>query len=165
MKLFAYFFSRRTPQRTTAPTTANSSFSEESEKEDDTHTTEMGNADEQAKEHRSSPVILPELLVPKEFESMLKDGIRIPSSVFKGRTYVLQMGKRIKVLEKRKVSYLCVGSRKHLIDKIDEYVSLYLNLVLNEKGLLRVANVLSSDYEGLAVMRVARPETLSGSWG
>lgn len=163
MKLFAYFFSRRTPQpTTTGPITANHSFSEEPE--DDRFTAEIDNTVEQAKEHRSSPTILPQLLVPKEFESMLKDGIRIPSSVFKGRTYVIQLGKRIKVLEKRKVSYLCVGTRKHLIDKIDEYMSLYLNLVLNEKGLLSVANVLSSDYEGLAVMRAARPETLSGSW-
>jgi hypothetical protein len=105
----------------------------------------------------SSPslqMILPEVLTPKEFEARLREGIRIPSSLVKGRTYVLQMGRRIKVLDKgrgrNKITYLCVGSRQ-CADDIDEYTALYLNLVLNEKGLIRSANVMNTDYQGLVV--------------
>lgn len=114
----------------------------------------------------SAQIILPEVLTPREFESKLKDGIRIPSSIVKGRTYILELGKRIKVIDrgKSKVTYLCVGSRNPSIDKIAEYTALYLNLVLNENGLLNVANVMNADYERLSMQVRRRSATLLNSW-
>jgi hypothetical protein len=101
----------------------------------------------------SSPkLILPELMTPKEFEARLREGVSVPSSLIKGRTYFLQMGKRIKVLDKRKnkVSYLCVGTRE-TIEPVEEHMTLYLNLVLNEKELIRTANVMNTDSQHLLV--------------
>jgi hypothetical protein len=106
-----------------------------------------------------SQLILREILSPKEFESRLREGIKIPSSIIKGRFYVLQIGKRIKVLDKRrgrnKITYLCVGSNQCAED-VDEYTALYLNLVLNEKGLLRAANVMNTDFQGLMMQSWTR---------
>ncbi|MGH2638408.1 MAG: hypothetical protein ACRDF4_03900, partial [Rhabdochlamydiaceae bacterium] len=94
-----------------------------------------------------SPVSLRELLSPREFEAKIRKGIRVHSSKIKGRTYVLQLGNRIKVLDGvgKKPTYLCVGTTAKCKDVIDEYTVLYLNLLLNEDGLLRVANVLNYD--------------------
>ncbi len=97
---------------------------------------------------QGEPALLQEaLLSPPEFESKLKTGIRIRSSIVPGRTYVLRLGRRIKVLDggNERPKYLCVGTLGKCKSELDEAIALYLNLILNEKELLRVANVMKYD--------------------
>ena len=111
-------------------------------------------SDMATRNHAKLALLSPELMSPSVFQSRLREGLSVPSSITKGRTYVLKLGSRIKVLDepggkkrrsKPKVAYLCVGTGTQCKHQIDEYTSLYLNLVLNERELLRVANVMDSD--------------------
>jgi len=82
-----------------------------------------------------------EILSRTEFARKLDIGILIPSRLVQGRTYRLRLGEKINVFQDgRPIGYLCV-STTGVRDSIDECIALYLNLVLNENGLLKSANL------------------------
>ena len=91
--------------------------------------------------------ILSQVLSPEEFATKLRGaGIEISSKVVPGRSYRLRWRDKVRIWEGGKqVGYLCVGTRG-TCSMSDEYISLYLNLALNEAGLLKVANTIPSVY-------------------
>ena len=89
----------------------------------------------------ASPTLFPVLTFEQFFRRITFDrGLVIQSAVVPDRYYRFHWGEKIKVWEKdRPVGYLCV-STIGVKDPADEFYALYLNLVLNERATLKVAN-------------------------
>ena len=98
---------------------------------------------------RRSEEVIPEILSPNDFERRAKAGIEVASKLVPGRTYLLRWKRKLAVLENGKtVGYLCVRPYSEC-DIFAEHLSLYLNLVLNERRLLAVANLISDRSQSL----------------